>query len=204
MQCCIYDMADDGAWDDSFKTVNLHPHHYASFDKWSECFQTMYRQENGWDGDGKGDSSNSEKDEEEEVASKETLEEAIRVDVEEGMNQCSNIQTKIIRQKKQINDKRNFLDMWQKWQCRMIGGKEAKFDVITGYAMQDIKGIGMKKKLAVQRLNGIDTCVLSYASALNSNDRMKQVCEANSVAMVVADIQQGRDNEKVRSKNRKR
>eukprot|EP00957_Ditylum_brightwellii_P198487 15127471-Ditylum_brightwellii.AAC.1 len=54
----------------------------------------------------------------------------------------------------------------------------------------------MKKKLAAQRLNNTDACILSYACVLNSKSRMKQVRETNKVAMVVADIQRDKDDEK--------
>eukprot|EP00957_Ditylum_brightwellii_P114166 8703325-Ditylum_brightwellii.AAC.1 len=69
-------------------------------------------------------------------------------------------------------------------------------DVITGFIMQDTKGDGMKKKLAAWRLNNIDACISSYACVLNSKSRMKQVKEANKVAMVVADIQRDKDDNK--------
>ena len=76
-------------------------------------------------------------------------------------------------------------------------------DIITGFIMQDIKGEGVKKKLAARRLNNIDACVSSYACVLNSDERMKQVREANSIAMVMADIQRDKDEEKKRKKQDK-
>eukprot|EP00957_Ditylum_brightwellii_P010969 831120-Ditylum_brightwellii.AAC.1 len=61
-------------------------------------------------------------------------------------------------------------------------------DVIIGFIMQDIRGDGLKMKLAAQRLNDIDDCILSWVCVLNNETRMKQVRGANKVAMAVADI----------------
>eukprot|EP00957_Ditylum_brightwellii_P056328 4270263-Ditylum_brightwellii.AAC.1 len=69
-------------------------------------------------------------------------------------------------------------------------------DVITGFIMQNIKGDGIKKKLAAQRLNNINACISSYACVLNSELRMKQGRKANKVAMMVTDIQRDKDDKK--------
>eukprot|EP00957_Ditylum_brightwellii_P049609 3762953-Ditylum_brightwellii.AAC.1 len=69
--------------------------------------------------------------------------------------------------------------------------------------MKDIQGGGVKKKLAAQRLNNIDACISSCACVLNSDERMKQVRQANQVVKIISDTKRDKEVEKTQKLQKK-
>ena len=76
--------------------------------------------------------------------------------------------------------------------------KPSHNNVVMGCILQDTMGPGAAKLIAKRRIDALDGNVGSYNRLLNSNARLEQIREVNTLTAAVAEITRDKDNAKKR------
>ena len=76
--------------------------------------------------------------------------------------------------------------------------KPSHNNVVMGCILQDTMGPGAAKLIAKRRIDALDGNVGSYSCLLNSNARLEQIREVNTLTAAVAEITRDKDNAKKR------